>query len=83
MHNEIREIKGELVNLNKRIDSMDGRINNRIDDLYKFIIGMNESINNRFVSMNDSINKRFDRLYIIVILNLIGIVAFLIKEFFF
>jgi len=83
MHNEIREIKGELVNLNKRIDSMDGRINNRIDDLYKFIIGMNDSINKRFDSMNDSINKRFDRLYIIVILNLIGIVAFLIKEFFF
>ena len=61
MHNEIREVKGELVNVNKRID-----------DLYKFNI-----------TMNDSINKRFDRLYIIVILNLIGIVAFLIKEFFF
>ena len=61
MHNEIREVKGELAAINKRID-----------DLYKFII-----------TMNDSINKRFDRLYIIVILNLIGIVAFLIKEFFF
>jgi len=46
MHNEIREVKGELVTINKRID-----------DLYKFII-----------TMNDSINKRFDRLYIIVIL---------------
>lgn len=58
MHNEIREIKGELKTgldaTNKRIDSM-----------------------------NDSINKRFDKLYLIVILNLIGIVSFLIKEFFF
>jgi hypothetical protein len=54
MHNEIREVKGELVNVNKRIDSL-----------------------------ADGINKRFDRLYIIVILNLIGIVAFLIKAFFF
>jgi hypothetical protein len=52
MHNEIREVKGELVNVNKRIDSL-----------------------------ADGINKRFDRLYIIVILNLIGIVAFLIKAF--
>ena len=79
MHNEIREVKGELVNVNKRIDDT----NKRIDDLYKFIITMNDSINKRFDSMSDSINKRFDRLYIIVILNLIGIVAFLIKEFFF
>ena len=39
--------------------------------------------NRRIDSMSDSINKRFDRLYIIVILNLIGIVAFLIKTFFF
>jgi len=65
MHNEIREIKGELVTVNKRFDSM------------------NDSINKRFDSMNAGINKRFDRLYVIVILNLIGIVAFLIKEFFF
>lgn len=72
MHNEIREVKGELAAINKRIDSMNDSINKRIDDLYKFSI-----------TMNDSINKRFDRLYIIVILNLIGIVAFLIKEFFF
>ena len=40
---------------------------------------MNDSINKRF----DDVNKRFDKLYIIVILNLIGISAFLIKEFFF
>jgi hypothetical protein len=83
MHNEVREVKGELVTINKRIDSMNDSIhkrfdsmgdgiNKRIDDLYKFSI-----------TMNDSIHKRFDRLYIVVILNLIGIVAFLIKEFFF
>ncbi len=87
IHTDVREIKAELVNvnnnINKRIDSMDDRINKRIDDLYKFSVTMSDSINKRFDSMSDSINKRFDRLYIIVILNLIGIVAFLIKEFFF
>ena len=76
MHNEIREIKGELVTINKRIDSMNDSINKRFDS-------MNDGINKRFDSMNDGINKRFDKLYIIVILNLIGISAFLIKEFFF
>lgn len=65
MHNEIREVKVELVNVNNNI-------NKRIDDT-----------NNRIDSLADGINKRFDRLYIIVILNLIGIVAFLIKAFFF
>jgi len=65
MHNDVREIKAELVNVNNNI-------NKRIDDT-----------NKRIDSMADSINKRFDRLYIIVILNLIGITAFLIKAFFF
>ncbi len=65
MHNDVREIKVELVNVNNNI-------NKRIDDT-----------NKRIDSMADGINKRFDRLYIIVILNLIGIVAFLIKAFFF
>lgn len=37
------------------------------------------NVNKRF----DDVNKRIDRLYIIVILNLMGIVAFLIKTFFF
>ncbi len=50
IHGEIREIKAELVLINKRFDD---------------------------------INKRIDRLYLIVILNLMGIVAFLIKTFFF
>jgi t-SNARE complex subunit (syntaxin) len=65
IHNEVREIKAELVNVNNNI-------NKRIDDT-----------NKRIDSLADGINKRFDRLYIIVILNLIGVVAFLIKTFFF
>ncbi|MFN3739558.1 MAG: hypothetical protein ACK4TF_02645 [Thermodesulfovibrionales bacterium] len=40
-------------------------------------------INKSLDSMNESVNKRIDRLYLIVILNLMGIVAFLIKTFFF
>jgi len=69
MHNEIREIKVEL--------------KTGLDATNKRIDSMDDRINKRIDSMNDSINKRFDRLYIIVILNLIGIVAFLIKTFFF
>lgn len=41
------------------------------------------NINKRIDSFMIDTNKRLDRLYIIVILNLIGIVAFLIKGFFF
>lgn len=31
----------------------------------------------------DNVNKRLDRSYIIIILNLLGIIAFLVKGFFF
>ncbi len=44
------------------------------------------NVNKRFDNVNvcfDDVNKRFDKLYIIVILNLIGIISFLVKEFFF
>ncbi|MFN3740983.1 MAG: hypothetical protein ACK4TF_10005 [Thermodesulfovibrionales bacterium] len=75
MHGEIREIKAELANVNKRFDD----VNKRFDDVNKRFDLMNESVNKRF----DDVNKRIDRLYLIVILNLIGIVAFLIKAFFF
>jgi phage-related minor tail protein len=76
IHGEIREIKAELVNVNKRFDTLNDSINKRFD-------AQNDSISKRFDAQNDSISKRFDRLYLIVILNLIGIVAFLIKGFFF
>ncbi len=45
-----------------------------------------DDVNKRFDDVNkrfDDMNKRFDRLYIIVILNLAGIVGFLIKTLFF
>jgi tetrahydromethanopterin S-methyltransferase subunit G len=75
IHNEIREIKIELANVDKRFDD----VNKRFDDVNKRFDSMNESVNKRF----DDVNKRIDRLYLVVILNLIGIVAFLIKTFFF
>lgn len=40
-------------------------------------------VNNRIDTFMLDVNKRLDRLYLIVILNLIGIAAFLIKGFFF
>ncbi|MFN3479742.1 MAG: hypothetical protein ACK415_05070 [Thermodesulfovibrionales bacterium] len=97
IHGEIREIKAELGLINKRFDSMNESVNKRFDDINKRFDSMNESVNKRFDdvnkrfdSMNESINKRFDdvnkridRLYLIVILNLMGVVAFLIKTFFF
>ncbi|MFN3739264.1 MAG: hypothetical protein ACK4TF_01145 [Thermodesulfovibrionales bacterium] len=80
--------------INKRFDSMNESVNKRFESMNESVNkrfdSMNESINKRFESMNESINKRFDdvnkridRLYLIVILNLMGIVAFLIKTFFF
>ncbi len=83
IHTDIREIKADLVDFHKRFDAMNDSINKRFDDVNIRFDAMNGSINKRFDAMNGSINKRFDRLYFIVILNLIGIVAFLIKGFFF
>ncbi|MBI4689799.1 MAG: hypothetical protein HY754_05990 [Nitrospirae bacterium] len=75
MHGEIREIKAEITNINKRFDD----INKRFDDINKRFDTFMFDVNKRF----DDVNKRFDRLYLIVILNLIGIVTFLVKGFFF
>jgi hypothetical protein len=76
IRSEFREFKSdtkeEFANINKRFDSMNDSVNKRFDST-------NDSINKRF----DDVNKRFDRLYLIVILNLLGIVVFLIKGFFF
>jgi len=71
LHAQVREIKGELANINKRFDD----VNKRFDDINKRF----DDVNKRF----DDVNKRIERLYLIVIVNLIGIVAFLIKAFFF
>jgi hypothetical protein len=83
MRSEIREFKSdtkeEFASVNKRLDSFMSDTNNRFEGINKRFDSMNDSINKRF----EDVNKRFDRLYLIVILNLIGIVAFLIKGFFF
>jgi uncharacterized coiled-coil DUF342 family protein len=78
LHAQVREIKGELAIINKRFDDVNKRfddVNRRFDDVNKRF----DDVNKRF----DDINKRIDRLYLFVIINLIGIVAFLIKAFFF
>ncbi len=85
LHAQVREIKGELANINKRFDDVNKRfddVNKRFDDVNKRF----DDVNKRFDDVNkrfDDMNKRIDRLYLIVIINLIGIVAFLIKGFFF
>ncbi|BCB95829.1 hypothetical protein JZK55_07510 [Dissulfurispira thermophila] len=90
IRDEIRDFKSEtkeeFANINKRIDETNKRldtfmldVNERFDNINKRFDSFMLDANERF----DNINKRFDRLYIIVILNLIGIVAFLIKGFFF
>ena len=71
IHGDIREIKGELAEVDRRFDD----VNKRFDDVNRRF----DDVNKRF----DDVHKRLDRLYIIVILNLIGILAFLIKGFFF
>jgi len=69
---DIRELKGEVKRLSARIEEVNQNLNARIDNLIF-------DINKRF----DDINKRIDRLFLLVIINLLGIVAFLIKSFFF
>ncbi len=69
---ELDLMHGDVREIKAELVNVNNNINKRIDDT-----------NKRIDSMADGINKRFDRLYIIVILNLIGIVAFLIKAFFF
>ncbi len=65
--------------VNRRFNSLSESVNKRFDEVNKRFDSMNESVNKRF----DDVNKRIDKLYLIVILNLMGIVAFLIKTFFF
>jgi uncharacterized coiled-coil DUF342 family protein len=85
LHAQVREIKGELAIINKRFDDVNKRfddVNRRFDDVNRRF----DDVNKRFDDVNkrfDDINKRIDRLYLFVIINLIGIVAFLIKAFFF
>lgn len=69
---ELDLMHSDVREIKAELANVNNNINKRIDDT-----------NKRIDSMADSINKRFDRLYIIVILNLIGITAFLIKAFFF
>jgi len=65
---DIREIKNETKRINERINNVIFDINKRFDDM-----------NKRF----DDMNKRIDCLFLLVIINLLGIVAFLIKVLFF
>jgi len=69
---DIRDLKEDVKRLNVRIEEVNQGLNARIDHV---IFDMNK----RF----DDINKRIDRLLLLVIINLLGIVAFLIKSFFF
>jgi hypothetical protein len=69
---ELDLMHNEIREIKTDIKTDFANINKRFDT-------MDDSINKRF----DDVNKRFDNLYLIVILNLVGIVAFLIKGFFF
>ncbi|GAB4419518.1 MAG: hypothetical protein OHK0032_15400 [Thermodesulfovibrionales bacterium] len=68
---ELDLIHGEI----REIKGELANVNKRFDDVNKRF----DDVNKRF----DDVHKRLDRLYLIVILNLLGIVAFLIKGFFF
>ncbi len=68
---ELDLIHGEI----REIKAELANVNKRFDDVNKRF----DDVNKRF----DDVNKRIDRLYLIVILNLMGVVAFLIKTFFF
>jgi len=57
-----------------------------LDLIREDIRGLREEIkriNERIDHLNSEVNKRLDRLFLLVIINLLGIVAFLIKVLFF
>ena len=57
------EIKGELKQINKRIDDLNKRIdetNKRIDETNKRIDEVKEELNNRITEVKEELNKRID-----------------------
>jgi hypothetical protein len=71
LHSGIREIKSEISFLRKRIDETIKRIdemNIRIDET-----------NKRIDELARDINRRLDKLFLVVIINLVAIIGFLLK----
>jgi SMC interacting uncharacterized protein involved in chromosome segregation len=64
LHSEIREIKSEISFLHRRIDET----NKRIDET-----------NLRIDELARDINRRLDKLFLVVIINLVAILGFLLK----
>jgi SMC interacting uncharacterized protein involved in chromosome segregation len=64
LHSEIREIKSEISFLHRRIDET----NKRIDET-----------NLRIDELARDINRRLDKLFLVVIINLVAIIGFLLK----
>ena len=67
LHSEIREIKSEISFLHRRIDET----NKRIDET-----------NLRIDELARDINRRLDKLFLVVIINLVAIIGFFIKDCF-
>jgi len=94
MREDIRELKDEVKRLNARIEEVNESLNARIEHAFftvnkrldDFMLDVNkrfDDVNKRLDGFMLDVNKRFDRLFLLVIINLLGIVAFLIKSFFF
>jgi len=64
LHSEIREIKSEISFIHRRIDET----NKRIDET-----------NLRIDELARDINRRLDKLFLVVIINLVAIIGFLLK----
>jgi len=71
LHSEIREIKSEISFLHKRIDET----NKRIDEMNIRI----DETNKRIDELARDINRRLDKLFLVVIINLVAIIGFLLK----
>jgi hypothetical protein len=74
LHSEIRELKSEISFLHKRIDET----NNRIDEMNIRI----DETNKRIDELARNINRRLDKLYLVVIINLVAILGFFVKDYF-
>jgi len=83
MREDIRELKNEVKRLNVRIEEVNQSLNAKIDHAF---LTVNKRLDEFMFDVNkrfDDMNKRIDRLFLLVIINLLGIVVFLIKSFFF
>ena len=76
LHREIIELKTDIKEIDKKFDNKFEALDKKIDDT-------SESLDKKIDLKYDALDKKLDRLYLIVIVTLIGTLGSLIKLLFF